>query len=556
MKKARRIAAMIAAMAMAATLAAPSFMMTASAETGTTITMNDAQSGTKFSAYQILTLTTSVSGDNTEYTYAVNSKYRNILKNLLEVTDADAAAADGKIIQKLGALIGDTGISAADAGTARKFADDLYAAIAAAGSSIGADVTTENGTFTDVSQGYYLIVETATTGDGGTLSLAMLDTKDGNNITVTTKKDKPTFEKNIKDTNDSTDPAAVSDWQKTADYDIGDAVPFQLVATLPDDYANYKEYKLVFHDDLKKSAADKDVFNRVAIQKVYADLNDNGTCDAGEAFTADDYAYDTTTSATHKTGFDCDFEVKFANLKTSSLKGSLDKEIKVIVEYTAVLTDDAVIGAVGNWNGAYLEYSNNPYYETPSGSSTDDTPTSETPEDTVVAFTYQTIVNKVKPDNTPLAGAGFTLYKYVPTDAEANSDGYIVVAAIAPSDSTTTFSFVGLDAGQYKLSETATPSGYASIEDTVFTIDATHGENATTHQLELLSLSGNKVSGEVEFAADKDAGTLEASVVNHPNSQLPSTGGMGTALFILGGGVTAAAAGIYLVSKKRSKDAE
>ena len=47
---------------------------------------------------------------------------------------------------------------------------------------------------------------------------------------------------------------------------------------------------------------------------------------------------------------------------------------------------------------------------------------------------------------------------------------------------------------------------------------------------------------------------IENKPVDTKNSTLPSTGGMGTTLFILGGGVTAAAAGIYLVSKKRAKE--
>nr|MCR5729636.1 LPXTG cell wall anchor domain-containing protein [Ruminococcus sp.] len=37
-------------------------------------------------------------------------------------------------------------------------------------------------------------------------------------------------------------------------------------------------------------------------------------------------------------------------------------------------------------------------------------------------------------------------------------------------------------------------------------------------------------------------------------TSLPTTGGMGTTLFVLGGGCAAGLAGIYLVSRKRSKD--
>lgn len=68
-------------------------------------------------------------------------------------------------------------------------------------------------------------------------------------VTVNRKADKPTFEKKVKDVNDST--GDTTGWQDSADYDVNDKVPFQLTATLPTDaadFAAYKTYKLVFHD--------------------------------------------------------------------------------------------------------------------------------------------------------------------------------------------------------------------------------------------------------------------------------------------------------------------
>ena len=51
-------------------------------------------------------------------------------------------------------------------------------------------------------------------------------------------------------------------------------------------------------------------------------------------------------------------------------------------------------------------------------------------------------------------------------------------------------------------------------------------------------------------------GTVMAEIDNEKGVKLPETGGMGTTLFVLGGGVTVALAGIYLISKKRTTDAE
>ncbi|MBE6857360.1 MAG: LPXTG cell wall anchor domain-containing protein, partial [Ruminococcus sp.] len=47
---------------------------------------------------------------------------------------------------------------------------------------------------------------------------------------------------------------------------------------------------------------------------------------------------------------------------------------------------------------------------------------------------------------------------------------------------------------------------------------------------------------------------VENSIVDTMNNTLPSTGGVGTTLFYLGGGAMVAVAGVYLISKKRMKN--
>ena len=99
----------------------------------------------------------------------------------------------------------------------------------------------------DAAAGYYLLKDsTAVTGDdASTLFIVRVNGP----VTVNRKADKPTFEKKVKDINDST--GDTTGWQDSADYDVNDKVPFQLTATLPTDaadFAAYKTYKLVFHD--------------------------------------------------------------------------------------------------------------------------------------------------------------------------------------------------------------------------------------------------------------------------------------------------------------------
>ena len=53
------------------------------------------------------------------------------------------------------------------------------------------------------------------------------------------------------------------------------------------------------------------------------------------------------------------------------------------------------------------------------------------------------------------------------------------------------------------------------------------------------------------------AGNVTIEVANSSGTQLPGTGGIGTTLFYVGGGVLVAGAGVLLITKKRAKkDAE
>ena len=148
-----------------------------------------------------------------------------------------------------------------------------------------------------------------------------------------------------------------------------------------------------------------------------------------------DYTVNTSTSD------NCDFEIVFTDIL--SVDGvTITKDSKVVVEYTAELTQDAVIGNDGNPNKVYLEFSNNPY----------DEGTGQTPEDKVTVFTFKLDVDKVDKDQQPLAGAGFTLYKY-----DADTQNYVAVGSEVKGDALTNFVWSGLDSGKYKLVETTVP---------------------------------------------------------------------------------------------------
>ena len=113
----------------------------------------------------------------------------------------------------------------------------------------------------------------------------------------------------------------------------------------------------------------------------------------------------------------------------------------------------------------------------------------------------------------------------------------------------TQFTFKGLDDGTYRLTETKTPDGYNTIDPIIFTVTA--GHDVESDSPALTSLNGDKVSGEITFTSNQGEGSLTATVVNQSGLELPETGGMGTKIFYLAGGILALGAGLLLVTRKR-----
>lgn len=357
------------------------------------------------------------------------------------------------------------------------------------------------GGLTGLAAGYYL-VQNKTVGDHEAYTNYIL--KVVKNVTVEPKTDTPTVEKKVKDINDS-ESTTTTGWQDSADYDINDDVPFQLTATLPNNFATYDEYYLEFADTLSSGLT----YNKDA--KVFL-VNGSAETDVTSSFTI----------AENGSSF------KINNLKSIS---GVTASSKIVVRYTAKLNSNAAIGSAGNPNTVKLVYSNNP---NAAGHG-------ETPEDTVVVFTYKVIVNKVDQDNKPLSGAGFTLYK------KDSSNNWNAVGDEITGG--TTFTFSGIDDGDYKLVETTTPNGYNTIDDVKFTVTADH--DVTSDSPALNSLSGVDSTGKITFTSNTSEGSLTAPVPNTKGSILPSTGGMGTKVLYAVGVVLILIAGVLIVTKKR-----
>ena len=516
MKHIKKLASLLLALVMVLSLAVTAF---ADEPTTYSITINNSTAGHTYEAYQIFT------GD-----LATNEAGNKVLSNIVWGSGVSEAGQTA---------LGD---AAAKAETLKTEADAKAFAKAVAPyltTAAGSANTVTDGKYviSGLAAGYYLVKDQdgSLIGDNDSYTEYIIQVV--GNVTATPKSDVPEVQKKVKDINDSTD-TTKTDWQDSADYDIGDSIPFQLKATLADNVSSYTTYKVVFHDTLSKGLT----YNNDA--KVYID----GTETNGFTVTATVNADGTTTLTVS-----CD-DVKALNAVNSSA---------ITVEYTAKLNENAVLGSAGNPNEVYLEYSNNP-----NKSEEGNNETGETPKDVVIVFTYKTIINKVDSENAPLTGAAFKLEKLI-KGKDGAADTWTTVKEFTVDETTTSFTFSGLDDGQYKLTETKTPVGYNTIDPIYFVIEATHDETADAPTLKTLNAyltdaNGNKQTemkdGEsvnIDLGTvDLTAGSITTTVVNQSGSKLPSTGGIGTTIFYVLGGVLVLAAVVLLVTKKRMSGAE
>ena len=391
--------------------------------------------------------------------------------------------------------------------------------------------------------GYYLVKEDGSLTGNTSYTKFILQVVGDTSIAV--KDGVPTVEKkvkeNVKTVTGNTDtriPSFTLDtgYNDVADYNIGDSVPFELIGTLPSNYADYETYKYYFIDTLSSGLT----YNSDA--KVYV-VNNGVESEITSSFAI---AY-SGTSLTVK----CDDLTSVESVSATSY---------IVVKYTATLNSGAVIGLNGNPNEVYLQYSNNPN----KGQEGSENSTGETPHDYVIVFTYELDVTKVdgatKGDDgnysKKLPDAKFVLKNsagkyYKKTDdavawVDSESD-----ATVLTSDANGKFSVVGLDDGTYTLVEKEAPDGYNKLTNGVeLTVAATTANNQTwtgTNASDALTkieiTSGNKTT-----EGNTDAGTVDLTVENNAGLTLPSTGGMGTTIFYIVGGL--------LVAKKRMGAAE
>lgn len=565
-KRARRAAAFAAAVVMAACAAVPmgsSFSASAAGNNSITIdgfnTTENNDNGTHtYEAYQVFA-GQYAGGALGNITWGSGVDGKAIVDDLANAT-GDLAAFKGldspkAIAEELAKASDDDAVAKAFAALVGKHLKDN------AKSGTYAD-----GKITDLEDGYYLVQDASNSpsdvtgaNNNGAKTRFILKVAGGGNVTVTAKSSAPSVIKKVKEDDKAVTGAvkvgsytADAQYNDVADYCIGENVPFELISTMPSTYNDYTSYFYQFTDTLASNFTLN--ADSIAVKVVNAD---------GEtALTA---TTDYTVGAQDESG---KFTITINDTKKIA---SITKDSTIVVDYTAQLNSGAVIGLDGQENKVDLTYSNNPNY-TGDGASTPNEDKGKTPEDKVIVFTYELDVTKYLGDEHTKANAedgtkaGFKLgnangTKWATVDENLRITDWVDDVAAATevtTDATGIFKFIGLDDGTYTLRETTTPTGYNTMADLALTIGATTDNNRTWAGTASDALSAIKLTiNNEDTAGDTNTGIVATKITNQKGSSLPSTGGIGTTMFYVGGGVLVAGAGVLLITKKRAKkDAE
>lgn len=472
MKHVRKILTLFVALAMALALSLPAFAASGINDNNGSITIDNAVPGQTYNIYQVLVLE-SYDTDKEAYAYKANSAWEDWLEDQTSYVSIDE---QGYVTWVENADV----VAFAKAALAHAKDNKIEA-------TQTQQATSTTVTFSSLSLGYYLV-------DSSLGTLCSLDTTNPS-VIMEEKNEPPTVEKKVQE--DSTD-----NWGDENTAQIGDTVNFKTTITIKPGAQNY-----VLHDEMSEGLTlDPD---SIALTLDGTPLNQ-------------DY-YDVLTSNLDD---GCDFHITF----TQSYLDTITEETEVVVTYSAILNEKAVISNDANTNKTKLDYGEN----------------NKTTWDETKTYTFSFDIVKTDEDNKILDGAKFKLYDRETGGNEIPvvkiSDGvYRLAKAGETGVEMETYNgqieVRGLDANTtYWLQETKAPNGYNKLPGRVE-----------------VKIEGNNLNATVENGTWVDGGV---HVVNKTGSLLPSTGGMGTTLFYIGGGALVVLAIVLLVIKKRRTGGE
>lgn len=515
--------------------------------------------GKTFLAYKVLDLNLVGEG----YVYTVPEALKDFYADYFELNEA-LGDFDYQVTQKIAALTGDDLFA---------FASGVLAAAKEANIA-PASVTGQRGDtsvkFTDLPLGYYVVEDTAET----TPVSALVLTSTKPNVEVNIKAELPVVDKKIIEEQDRVE---------TNNAAVGDVVSYEVTSKVPD-MTGYTKYYFVLKDTMSLGLT----FNQ-----------DVAITIGNQALTKDN---DFTVTA-KATANGTEIEIVFKNfISYKDQKGDA-----ITVTYSATINENAVIGAAGNPNYVKLQYSNNPNKVVSGDPDNPDKPAvpeGETPEEEVRTYVTGLKLIKVDPEGNRLTGAEFTitgnkLNKVLvrkdvytqdengtywrltdgtyttqdPLDEGVEQSKYESVTVKYAKESVTevketqenveatavvgddgVLRFDGLSAGDYEITELRSPAGYNLLEKPFkITIDWTAPENVSVPCTWTVSdtEAGDGYASSLESGAQIVDGCIQIQVENKSGTQLPETGGMGTTLFYIVGGLLMTTAVVLLITKKK-----
>ena len=382
-----------------------------------------------------------------------------------------------------------------------------------------------------VAPGYYLLKDADNSLNGADDAYTTYIVQIVDNVNVTRKAVKPSVDKQVWDETADAEAGHNNGWGETADHAINETFQFKLIATLSGDenFAAYDKYKVVFTDTMSDG---------ITFESIESVTVDSKSVQPGNGETQ----YECSAKANQVGGT---WTLEIDNIKGIDGVNLADGAIIEVI-YNAHLNENAKIANdPENKNTVNLQYSNNP-------NAGGENELGKTPDDHVWVFTYKMDNLKVDGGERPLAGAGFKLYADAActTEIPVIYDDVLNAYRLAKSgetgvqmtsaETTGVFNIVGLDVGTYYLKETFTPAGYNTCPVVKVEITATHAEDAS------------KTTAKTEIVMKQDGTVTESNkIINNQGSVLPETGGMGTTIFYIVGGVMVAAAVVLLITKKR-----
>ena len=118
------------------------------------------------------------------------------------------------------------------------------------------------------------------------------------------------------------------------------------------------------------------------------------------------------------------------------------------------------------------------------------------------------------------------------------------------------FGVSGLDDGTYYLMEIKAPTGYNLMEnekELAINATTTNGQNWAGRAEDALTALQISVDKGAAQDGNTDTGIVNIIVTNNQGATLPETGGMGTTLFYIIGGLLVVGAGILLIVRFRMR---